>query len=425
MKIMIYAGFAGMAGLFSRTSMALAGVMMLFGMGRLQWYGKVDHYHHVLWFTLLLAASPCGDALSIDALRAAWKRARNGQTEPPGPAQRYQVPLAFAMLLIALIYLFPGLWKICRSGLDWALSDSPKYLMYQVWFSIGGFLPKLRYDQHPLLYKAGALAGLLFELSFVFLVLDKRLRYVGAALGVLFHTLTEITLTISFDSLRACYVVFVNWHALLQKLAAFLFPKKRIVSYDPSDLPRVRWIALLRTFDVFGRIDWRPVHGRASATPARTVSPPGKPLFVLGSIMLAAVIWTGAFRMMDGWPFACYPPFDGIADATYRTMTITLLEEDGSTRVLLPDDYRRLFGNRWNTLMQRILDDHDPAIQNQHLKLIFSILAAREPLLQHARLVQFGTVSSSVEPSRWNVPPGNYQLVLQVPLHDLLARPAS
>ena len=70
----ILACAAGCLGFFSRTSALLATVLGMYVLGIPQFFGKIDHYHHLLWFTALLAASPCGDVLSIDALIGARRK---------------------------------------------------------------------------------------------------------------------------------------------------------------------------------------------------------------------------------------------------------------------------------------------------------------------------------------------------------------
>ena len=48
-------------------------------LGLPQTFGKVDHDHHLLWCLFVLACSPCGDALAIDA-RPTDARAEHGAT---------------------------------------------------------------------------------------------------------------------------------------------------------------------------------------------------------------------------------------------------------------------------------------------------------------------------------------------------------
>ena len=363
--LMKWATIAALVGLFSRTSATVVCILFGFIWSRLQWYGKVDHYHHLFWFALLLATSPCGDVLSVD-----WIIGKVRGKQTPGPGQQYGRPLGFAMILMGVIYLFPGLWKTCRSGLDWALSDSPKFMMYQEWRLYGDWLPWFRYDQHPWMYHAGALGTMLFELSFLFLLLGRRSRYVAAAMGVSFHLMTNFTLNIGFESLRNCYTVFVDWARII---------KRRVQIPTPS-----------ASF-------WQV--GRATAA--------------VGIILVAGNLWAGGMRAMDGWPLACYPPFDGLTPQYYRTLRMQLTFKDGTTKTIAPDDYRTLFRNRWSNLLQRILDTRDERDRSARLHLIWQVLATTDPLIANARHVQFSSVRTFLDPRRWSEPPDDKRLLYE------------
>ncbi len=54
-------------GLFTRLSTIVGFVLTTFVLLIPQYYGKVNHYHHLVWFTGLLAMSRCGDARSVTA----------------------------------------------------------------------------------------------------------------------------------------------------------------------------------------------------------------------------------------------------------------------------------------------------------------------------------------------------------------------
>lgn len=370
-KAMKWAAVAGAVGLYSRTSAALVSFFFLWAWARLQWYGKVDHLHHLLWFALLLAVSPCGDILSVD-----WLIAR-GWRNPVAPGRQYGMPLGFAMMLMGVIYLFPGLWKICRSGLDWALSDSPKLMMYQEWRLYGDWLPSFRFDQHPFLYHTGTLCVLLFELSFLFLLLGKRTRILAGFLGVGFHIMTYMILNIEFETLRNCYVVFVDWGRIRQWL------RKRYA--QPMKIPLSR-----------------PAPVMATA--------------VAGTFLVAGNVWAGAMRAMDGWPLSCYPPFDGLSQPYYRTLRIQLTMKDGSQRVIVADEYRTVYRNRWNNLLQRILQERDEKQRLRKLALVWSVVSATDPTMGEVRHLRFYEVRSFVAPSHWHEEPDDPQTLWECDL---------
>ncbi|MCA9245193.1 MAG: hypothetical protein KDA32_14645, partial [Phycisphaerales bacterium] len=50
-------------GLFTRPAAIISAILSLYVLGLPQVFGKVNHYHHLLWFATLLAASRCADTL--------------------------------------------------------------------------------------------------------------------------------------------------------------------------------------------------------------------------------------------------------------------------------------------------------------------------------------------------------------------------
>lgn len=253
--------FTGMIGLFTRTSALLAVIFGFYVLGIPQFFGKVRHYHHLIWFLAILAASRCGDTLSIDAIFAARKRADRGITDPPGSSQVYALPLRFVWLLMGVMYFFPGFWKFVWAGPDWAFSDNLKFRLYKTWFEFGDWTPFFRIDQYPFLYKIAALATMVFELSFIFIIFFPGIRLLAALGGLLFHNLTNVFMRIPFWWLQPCYVSFFDWYAVFNRIGHWLYKDEMSVFYDGNCKSCSRKIAYLRVFDVFGRVIYVPVTG--------------------------------------------------------------------------------------------------------------------------------------------------------------------
>ena len=116
-----------------------------------------EHYHHMLWFAAVMACSRCGDFLSIDALRLAWRRADQGVVGRR-PRRREYALLCMIWLLMGVIYFFPGFWKLWVSGLDWAFSEGFKNTLHMKWHQLEGWTPGFRIDRYPLLYQPAARA---------------------------------------------------------------------------------------------------------------------------------------------------------------------------------------------------------------------------------------------------------------------------
>lgn len=72
----------------------MVAVVGLFLWGIAQTIGSAMHIHHLLWlaFAALLAASPCGDALSLDSLIAR----RRGRPSSPEPSLAHGLPIRAA-----------------------------------------------------------------------------------------------------------------------------------------------------------------------------------------------------------------------------------------------------------------------------------------------------------------------------------------
>ncbi|MFN6499278.1 MAG: DCC1-like thiol-disulfide oxidoreductase family protein [Nostoc sp. DedQUE01] len=255
--LLLVCSFTAMIGLFTRTSAWLTVILSFYVMGIPQFYGKVNHDHHLLWFAAILALSRCADVLSLDAIFMAWKRADRGQIEPPGISRIYALPLRFVWLLFGVIYFFPGLHKVWKPGFDWAFTDNLKYQIYSIWLErneIQGWMPLLRIDQYPILYHLSAIGSICFELSFIFLVFLPATRYIAAFGGLLLHNMIAAVMYIQFLSLQRCYVAFFDWNAIFHWIGYRLFANDMYVVYDGNCQLCRRTIATLKVFDIFGRL---------------------------------------------------------------------------------------------------------------------------------------------------------------------------
>jgi hypothetical protein len=340
----------GLLGLFSRTSALLAVLSGVYALGVPQFYGKVDHYHHSLWFAALMAASPCGDALSLDAFLARLRGAR----VPHPPAVCYALPLRFVWLLMGLMYFFPGFWKAWNSGLDWALSDNLKILMRLCWMSQEeGWTPLIRLDEYPLLYKAGGLFTIAFEVSFVFLIFIPRLRLFAPLGGVLFHLSTWLSTTIFFFDLIPLYAAFVDWAALARRL------KKAKAMTVQAPRPRASTAVIGTT----------------------------------GGVLVAGALLFGVREEEHAWPFACYPTFSGVWRVPQTSQLVCYrVEADGSaSRVDLVGDLSAKMSaprHRVAALLQ-LVEASTPELRPARLRALWHLMVLADPAYQDAKGIQF------------------------------------
>src|SRR6185503_1400206 len=92
------AAWAAALGLGTRVSAWSVALLSVYVFGIPQLFGKVNHHaHHLVWFAAILAASPCADVWSVDALVA--RRRAGANTPAPAPHQAYALPLRLVWLL--------------------------------------------------------------------------------------------------------------------------------------------------------------------------------------------------------------------------------------------------------------------------------------------------------------------------------------
>ncbi len=269
MLVLIFSA-TGLIGLLSRTSALLCFVFGLYALGIPQFYGKVNHYNHLMWFAAILAVSPCGDFLALDAIFAARRRANRGITAPPEPSREYALPLRFVMLLVGIIYFFPGCWKLWDGGLEWVFSDNLQKQLYLFWtWSFNStWLPSFRIDQYPLLCRLGAAGALLFELLFIFGIFSRRFRQLAAVAGIAFHRMTLAFMRIGFFSLQWSYVALFDWSAVFRRIGRWLYRDDMFFLYDGDCAKCRRTVASLRVCDIFERVTYLNIRDRVAVRDA-------------------------------------------------------------------------------------------------------------------------------------------------------------
>ncbi len=244
-----------MIGFLTKTSAWVAVVTGWYVFGIPQFYGKADHYHHLLWFMAIIGSGACADVLSVDSIFKGIRHADKGyQLTPTEKSRQYALPLRFIWILMGVIYFFPGLWKFLKFQWHWAFSDNVRNQMYAKWFELSGWTPAFRIDHYPWLYKMTGLATMVFELTFIGLILFPFLRWVAVAGGLMFHNMTKAFMFISFIPLQICYLSFINWAGIFGRLGKIFFKENLFVLYDGNCKICRRTIAVLQRFDIFERI---------------------------------------------------------------------------------------------------------------------------------------------------------------------------
>lgn len=210
---------AATAGALTKVSTKTAAVLFLFYEGLLRSFTHFNHDEMPAAYVLcVLAFTPCGDALSLDA----WRARRRGLVPAAAEdALLYGYPILLMRLLLAWSYFSSGLIKLRVAGLGYLNADNLPALavansldnLHDTHFRLGLWLPQWREFTPPFV----ALV-LLWELLFPLAVFSRRARYVILTAGVLFHLGTLVFMNIFFPYHLALYLVFIDWPAVVRRL---------------------------------------------------------------------------------------------------------------------------------------------------------------------------------------------------------------
>jgi len=367
MQIALVGGcFAGLVGWHTRVALTIAALSAFYVLGLPQIHGNVIHHHHLAWFLALLAASPCGDALSLD------RDERPSRSHPLA----YAIPLSAARLLIAMIFFFPGTWKLRDAGIAWIASDNLRHQMWWKWFQFDGYRPFVRIDRFPLLCRVLAGCAVVFELAMPILVLVRRTRIVSLVVALAFHAFTAIFLKIDFPSLWLCYVVLVDWYAV-----ARFFQRRGLV---PA------WLAPQLALD--------PEESTNGS------------MFVPASVALltlAGCAVTGVVGLSRAWPFACYPTFQNVVGSEMPGLSIVAVMSDGRTIELNEGPRSQAaWGIEWSLVGLM----GDPSVEAR-LRAHWAT-RPRDARSSKAIAIRFDRVWWSVVPDDWGKPPVRRQTIL-------------
>ena len=189
--------------LSTKTSLLLVG----FYQGLLRSFGHFNHDEMIaIYFLVVLAFTPCGDAFSLDS--------RLGRTKKDRPAFAYAYPILLMQLLLAWAYFSSALIKLRVAGLKYLSPDNLPALaifhsldnLHDTAFRGAFWLPQIR---EYLPYVVALI--LIWELLFPLAILFRRVRWLILGVGIVFHITTVFLMNIFFPHQLLMYVVFVNW----------------------------------------------------------------------------------------------------------------------------------------------------------------------------------------------------------------------
>jgi hypothetical protein len=372
--------FLAMLGAYTRIFGSIAVVLGIWVLGIPQFYGKINHYHHLLWFAAIVALSPSDVVLSVRALLSDTAR------QYPFRASRiYALPIRILWLLMGVIYFFPGWWKWIIGGTDWAFSNNLQYLIYTRWYQLD-WLPPLRIDAYPALLHLSGTGVILFEISFIFLLFFPLLRRYLPIAGLLFHLANFLIMRINFWTLAVTYITF--WDAE-KHFAAF---REKALRYLP------RTPQLLRFFAI-------------SDLPTRSTHSEQNELRMIqrtGALLLTVTLAFG-FVHLDSWPFAVYPSFATLEEPYTQTILFKVVTDDGEVhttslweRKTLAQYIRppRLTGFVWQIHWSK-----DEALKQARAAALIALLRKYDPLMARAHSIDIVAAISRVQPEAWHEPP--------------------
>lgn len=192
---LVVAAALAMIGTLTPIASVVAAICALLIFGVENFYFKIGHSLHVPTLSAcVLAASPSGDALSVDAWIRRWRKKPRFE-----PSTSYAVPVRFCWLLVGTMYLFPGLWKLWETGDQWFDGSKLAIEMLDKWAQLPDFTPTYRFDRvRPLLIVLGAWT-IVLEVGFFFMLFTRPTRVAAALFASSFHIGIGFTLGIWFS----------------------------------------------------------------------------------------------------------------------------------------------------------------------------------------------------------------------------------
>ena len=209
-------------GIWTRTSTSIVFILGLFLWGIPQNFGKVYHTETIPVLVFgIMACSRCGDVYSIDSLCSRRRKLRS--TLVYQKRSDYTWPIRLAWVLIAMSVLAAGISKVSLGGWQWLVSDQMKWNIISHHY--GGYgLPKwpLKIVRESWFSSGLAWGTVAVELAGPLILVSPRLRLIIVPTLVLMQVGIWLLMGVGFTLWLVCYVVFVPWDIILQRLRSKL-----------------------------------------------------------------------------------------------------------------------------------------------------------------------------------------------------------
>jgi vitamin K-dependent gamma-carboxylase-like protein len=237
-------------GFFTRSSALVAAVLGYVLLGIPQSYGKGEGGNHIMiWVALLFAASRSADMLSLDAVVKAIRRAEFDIRERLRPSRNHALPLRFTWILMGIAYFFAGMWKAIDGRWEWIFSENLRYHVFTRALE-RNTIPHFAMILPSWFFYIAALFTVVFELSFIALIVFPRGRAIACATALLFHNGVRLLMGDVFLPLQVCCFSLINWDRLFTWWGKQRHSYHINVQYNRDCRSCRRAVSCARVFDV-------------------------------------------------------------------------------------------------------------------------------------------------------------------------------
>lgn len=293
-KLLIMAAFLSMIGYKSKISLFLMVLLELRVFGQQLFFGSQPwvldmgntvevqefalHAHHrqvlLMWASIILAASPCYDVLSVDAMLSSLvSRGLEVPMHPPPASSRHGFHLNVILLLLGIGYYASGLAKASSGqvfGDNWVTSFELESIIHRHFKGYSELVSqgitcrdrlylyaefrmvRVLLSNFPILLRVGAFITIMWECSFLALITRPGAsRWLGLGVGLCFHAGIYFMTKINFWAFLFVYFIFIPWRRVYKAA----FPKQVLqVTVDSTKLDHVKMMKILSLLDIFGHL---------------------------------------------------------------------------------------------------------------------------------------------------------------------------
>lgn len=401
-KAFVVASALALLGLFTRSAAAVTALLAVWVMGVPNFYFKLAHGWQVPVLTaFVLAASPAGDACSLDA----WLRRLRGRPAPE-PSVAYSLPVRFAWLLLGTSYLFPGFWKLWQSGDLWVDGTRMHVSLHEKWAQLPDYEPLVRVDHWPWALAAFGIATLVFEIGFLPALFFRGSRVVAGLTASAFHIGVGLTMDIWFDYVYPL-IVLLDYPQLYER---------RVFRPLGRGLDTVTAGVRGRTTGVSERLSSVARRlGPARPLPRRSWLASG----IVGAVLFGSMCWAGV-TVFNSWPISIYPKFSSRTKTPQRksfALRFYAKAPDGTERRLetsyQPIDDSSSIYTLLKTALRRQKRGDDEGAEHE-LRFIVGLVLGNNPPLARGETVVIRRYDFFVDPARRDDKEPRERLVAEV-----------